>query len=51
MNKLVLWLLFDDGNCSYAKSILEYSTLFANYDLVKAYSIGINDLDETIKVK
>ncbi|WP_331838281.1 C-5 cytosine-specific DNA methyltransferase [Mycoplasmopsis agalactiae] len=51
MNKLVLWLLFDDGNCSYAKSILEYSTFFANYDLVKAYSIGINDLSETIKTK
>ncbi|WHO15160.1 hypothetical protein [Mycoplasmopsis bovis] len=39
MNKLVLWFLFDDGNCSYAKSILEYSTLFANYDLVKNKNI------------
>lgn len=51
MNKLVLWFLFDDGNCLYVKSILEYSIFFVNYDLVKVYSIGINDLSEIIKIK
>lgn len=39
MNKIIIWALFDDGNCSYKKAIEQYFP-----DRYEIYSIGINDL-------
>ncbi|PZV98732.1 hypothetical protein BCF89_11212, partial [Metamycoplasma auris] len=49
MNKLVLWFLFDDGNCSYAKAIFKYPETFSSYDKVLVFSMGKNELNEQLK--